>query len=105
MPNHPCHRCVYAAKRALMNLRVERDIPPRAEVCQTSARNGPPASTCTGLLECCLGVSCRSNLALPGTVRVQIIDPLLWVSSTEVLTPACWVGRPIRAVSHLLPLS
>ena len=56
-----------------------------AEVCQTT-HNGPRSPTCTGLLEDCLGVSGRGNLAFPGTVRVYIIKPSVWDSSTGALT-------------------
>ena len=38
------------------------------------------------LLEDCLGVSDRGNLAFPGSVRVYIIKPLVWDSSTGALT-------------------
>ena len=62
--------------------RVRFDTRQRAEVCQTCARNGPPTPTCTGLLEDGLGVSDRGNLAFPGSVRVYIIKPLVWDSST-----------------------
>ena len=49
-------------------------------------RNGPQVSTCTGFVEDCLGVSDRGDLALPGSVRVYIIKPLAWASSTGALT-------------------
>ena len=42
--------------------------------------------TCVGFVEDGLDVSDRGNLAFPGSVRVYIIKPLVWDSSTGALT-------------------
>ena len=40
------------------------------------------------------------QLGLPGSVRVYIIEPLVWASSTEALMPFRWMDRSIGRCSN-----